>query len=210
MPQIFAISGFHNSGKTKVGENVVKYLIERGYKVAVVKSTKEEGFLTDKENSDTYRYRQAGAQAVSLLQKDAFTLYYSKDLFNNKNVVELFEKIFYEFDVILLEGFKNLKGVTKIWVKREEDNLEIIKKKYPGIELFVFPEDIEQCLAFIESKLIKKDIDRSVCVNFKKICSKHFTQVILKNFIFLFINGYKEVLKKLHKLKELNIYNFPR
>ncbi|MFN3568261.1 MAG: molybdopterin-guanine dinucleotide biosynthesis protein B, partial [Caldimicrobium sp.] len=102
MPQILALSGFHNSGKTKVGENIVKYLIERGYKVAVVKSTKEEGLLTDKENSDTYRYRKAGAQAVSLLQKEVFTLYYPRDFFKEKNLVELFEKIFWEFDVILL------------------------------------------------------------------------------------------------------------
>ncbi|MFN3406173.1 MAG: molybdopterin-guanine dinucleotide biosynthesis protein B [Caldimicrobium sp.] len=201
MPQILALSGFHNSGKTKVGENIVKYLKERGYKVAVVKSTKDEGPLTDKENSDTYRYRKAGAQAVSLLQKEVFTLYYPRDFFKEKNLVELFEKIFWEFDVILLEGFKNLKGVPKIWVKREGDNQEIIKKEYPGIELFIFPEDTEEYLTYVESKLMEKEAYVSLWVNSKKIFLKEFIQVILKNIIFGFLKGLKDIPKNITQLE---------
>lgn len=201
MPQILAISGFHNSGKTKVGENIVKYLKERGYKVAVVKSTKEEGHLTDKENSDTYRYRKAGAQAVSLLQKEVFTLYYPRDFFREKNLVELFEKIFWEFDIILLEGFKNLKGVPKIWVKREGDYQEIIKKEYPGIELFIFPEDTEEYFTYVESKLMEKEAYVSLWVNSKKIFLKEFIQVILKNIIFGFLKGLKDIPKNITQLE---------
>ncbi|MFN3504594.1 MAG: molybdopterin-guanine dinucleotide biosynthesis protein B [Caldimicrobium sp.] len=201
MPQFLAISGFHNSGKTRVGEVIVKNLIEKGYKVAVVKSTKEEGLLTDKEKSDTCRYRLAGSQVVSLLQKQFFTLYYSRDLFSDDKLIEFFEKIFWEFDIILLEGFKNLKGVPKIWVIRDGDDVEIIKREYPGIELFTTPEDTEDYLSFVETKLIKKDAYVSLWVNSKKIFLKEFIQVILKNIIFGFLRGLKDIPEKITQIE---------
>ncbi|MFN3921060.1 MAG: molybdopterin-guanine dinucleotide biosynthesis protein B [Caldimicrobium sp.] len=201
MPLFIVLSGYHNSGKTTLGESIVKDLINKGYKIAVVKSTKENTLLTDKENSDTFRYRRAGAQAVSLFQKECLTLYYTLSSFDKENTLIFLEKLFWDYDLVLLEGFKTLKGIPKIWVLKPEDRIEEIKSLYEGIELFIHPNEKEKLTAYVEKKLYEKSEACSLWVNSQKIFLKHFIQEILKNVILGFLKGLKNIPEKISQIE---------
>lgn len=153
MPLIIAISGYHNSGKTTVGTYVVTTLRRQGFLIAVIKSTKEEGILTDREGSDTWRYRLAGANSVGLLQRNLLTLYVDTSSIEKENFFRFLQVIFEDYDLVLLEGFKNWKEIPKIWVLGEKDDKEVILKKYDNIELFVSISEKEKVIEYIVEKL---------------------------------------------------------
>lgn len=201
MPIFIALSGYHNSGKTTLGEFLIKELVSKGYRVAVVKSTKEKALLTDKENSDTYRYKKAGAEAVSLFQEDSLTLYYNLSKYNQERILNFFERLFWDYDLVLLEGFKTLKGISKIWVLKPEDREEELKALYEGIELFISPEEKNKVIAYIENKLQNKSESCSLWVNSKKIFLKSFIQKILINIILGFLKGLKDIPEKISQIE---------
>ncbi|HNV34118.1 MAG TPA: molybdopterin-guanine dinucleotide biosynthesis protein B [Bacillota bacterium] len=63
--KVFAVSGLHGTGKTTVVEHLVRELVRRGLKVATVKDIHYEGFTMDKEGTNTWRHRAAGACTVA-------------------------------------------------------------------------------------------------------------------------------------------------
>src|SRR5665647_1729786 len=67
MPPVISFIGWHNSGKTTLTSQVVAQLKDRGYTVAVIKSTKETGIEIDQPQTDTAAYRKVGADSVALL-----------------------------------------------------------------------------------------------------------------------------------------------
>lgn len=200
MPIFIALSGFHNSGKTTLGEFIVSELVKRGYKVAVVKSTKEEALQTDKVLSDTYRYRKAGAQMVSLLQKDLITLYIS-NTWEKDNLIEYLERLFWDHHLVLLEGFKTVEGVPKIWLLRPTDEVEEILKKYKNIELLIDLSEKDKVLSYFEGKLKNSSPSISLWVNSKKIFLKPFIQVILENIILGFLKGLRDIPEKVFQIE---------
>ena len=58
------------SGKTTLTRKVVALLKAKGYKVAVIKSTKETGIIVDQPGTDTDLYKKSGADAIALLAPD--------------------------------------------------------------------------------------------------------------------------------------------
>jgi len=63
MPPFLAISGYHNAGKTILTLSLYEILRKKGYKIAVIKSSKEKDVLTDIPKKDTWLYREAGIPA---------------------------------------------------------------------------------------------------------------------------------------------------
>ena len=47
MPPFLAISGYHNAGKIILALSLYEILRKKGYKIAVIKSSKEKDVLTD-------------------------------------------------------------------------------------------------------------------------------------------------------------------
>lgn len=117
MLPIITFIGWHNSGKTTLITQVVSRLKQRGYRVAVIKSTKEKGIVFDPPGTDTARHRQAGAETVLLVAPDQMTMTTEN---RNLTLVELANRFCPEVDIIIGEGFKNAEGVPKIEVRREE------------------------------------------------------------------------------------------
>ena len=60
---VIAISGFSNSGKTRVATSLVRILNARGYRVGAVKHC-HNGFDVDRPESDTAQLERAGAVVV--------------------------------------------------------------------------------------------------------------------------------------------------
>ena len=190
---IFALCGYHNSGKTTLGTFLVRKLKALGYKVAVVKATKEEVELTDRPDSDTFRYRESGSDIVSLFQKTLLTIYVKEIPSNKEDFLQFLQRIFWEKDLILLEGFKSFPGIPKIWVLREEDKEEELKACYSEIELFVKKGEEEKVLNYILEKLGEKREEVFLFINGKRIFLKPFIQNMLKAILLGFFKGLKEI-----------------
>jgi len=103
-----------NSGKTTLIEKIVTILKERGLRVAVVKHT-SKGFDLDKPGKDSWRFQQAGAEAVILAGPDKVALI--KRVERQPSPHEL-EQLAGDVDLVLYEGFKG-DGENKIEVFRQ-------------------------------------------------------------------------------------------
>lgn len=110
---ILAISGFKNSGKTTLIQNIIPILKNKGYKVATIKHDSHD-FVPDVPNTDTFKHRESGAYGVAIFSDNKFMI--SKDeKITEKELIIHFE----DADIILLEGFKNSE-YPKIEVIREK------------------------------------------------------------------------------------------
>lgn len=121
-PFLIAFVGWHNSGKTTVAVQVAALLHQQGFRVGVLKSTKESGLAPDRAGSDTSRYSAAGAMRVALSAPDALIVRENgeseKDT-SRRDPVRLARFLFPDMDFVLVEGFKHASGLAKIEVRRE-------------------------------------------------------------------------------------------
>ncbi len=120
MPPIISFIGWHNSGKTTLSCKVVSTLIKRGYKVGVVKSSKETGLLQDRPGTDTYSYQQAGADPVALVCPDKMVFTIRTGIHSLRAIASEFYR---EVDIVIGEGFKWEKDIPKIEVSRGKSEL---------------------------------------------------------------------------------------
>jgi len=100
------VAASSNSGKTTLIEKVVRILKERGLRVAVIKHA-SKGFDIDRPGKDSWRFREAGADAVMLVGPDEMALI--KKISREPVFAEL-EAMVKDFDVVIGEGFKKDKG----------------------------------------------------------------------------------------------------
>jgi len=119
MPPVVSFIGWHNSGKTTLTRLVVTLLKDRGYQVAVIKSTKETGIVVDQPGTDTALYKEAGADALALLAPDQLIIQ-RKPM--HTELALLGPQLFPEVDIIIAEGFKHAANVPKIEVRRDQDS----------------------------------------------------------------------------------------
>jgi molybdopterin-guanine dinucleotide biosynthesis protein B len=162
MPPIISFIGWHNSGKTTLCSQVVAHLKDKGYLVAVIKSTKEKGIETDQPQTDTDTYRRAGADSVALVAPDQLILR-GKPWQND--LLTLAQRYFSEMDIVVAEGFKHALHVPKIEVRRDSD-APLLRDQVAGVIAvatdlpqagdIVFTLDQSQAIAdFIEARLLK-------------------------------------------------------
>jgi len=114
-PPIISFIGWHNSGKTTIASKVVHQLTEMGYRVGVIKSTKEHGLTPDQPGTDTYKHTESGAARVALAAPDQVVIRMQNEL----DLPTLAMRCFSDMDLVIAEGFKRTEGVPKIVVHRE-------------------------------------------------------------------------------------------
>jgi len=102
MKTVSFVAATSNSGKTTLIEKVVRILKERGSRVAVIKHA-PKGFDFDRPGKDSWRFREAGADAVMLVGPDRMAL--MKDLSREPSFDDL-AMMLQDVDVLLREGFK--------------------------------------------------------------------------------------------------------
>ncbi len=162
MPPIISFIGWHNSGKTTLSSQVVAHLKDRGYLVAVIKSTKEKGIETDQPQTDTDIYRKAGADSVALVAPDQL-LFRAKPW--QSDLLTLAQRYFSEMDIVIAEGFKHAAHVPKIEVRRDGES-PLLRDQVAGVVAvatdlplagdIVFTLDQSQAIAdFIEARYLK-------------------------------------------------------
>ena len=64
--RVFGITGWKNSGKTTLTERLVREFVARGRKISTVKHA-HHGFDIDREGTDSFRHREAGAGEVAIV-----------------------------------------------------------------------------------------------------------------------------------------------
>jgi molybdopterin molybdotransferase len=113
---IVSIVGKSQSGKTMLMEQLIAEFKRRGYKVAALKHSRG-GMEIDHPGKDSWRYAQAGSDAVLISSPDK--LAFIKSLEHDLGIEEILPMIGPEFDLVLVEGFKKSK-IPKIEVHRKK------------------------------------------------------------------------------------------
>jgi molybdopterin-guanine dinucleotide biosynthesis protein B len=116
MLPIVSIVGKSRSGKTVLTERLIAEFKRRGYKVAALKHA-SHGMEIDQRGKDSWRFAQAGSDAVLISSPDK--LAFVKNLDHELDIEEILPIIGAEFDLVLAEGFRKSK-TPKIEVHRKE------------------------------------------------------------------------------------------
>jgi molybdopterin-guanine dinucleotide biosynthesis protein MobB len=116
MLPIVSIVGKSQSGKTVLMEQLIAEFKRRGYKVAALKHSLG-GMEIDRPGKDSWRFAQAGSDAVLVISPDR--LAFIKNLDHELDLEEILPVIGDEFDLVLVEGFRKSK-VPKIEVHKKE------------------------------------------------------------------------------------------
>ncbi len=105
MPPIISVVGRSDAGKTTFLEKLIPALKDRGLRVAVVKHD-SHGFEMDRPGKDTWRLRQAGADAVMISSPNQMALIRS-GLPRELSLDELATLVGDAVDLVLTEGYKS-------------------------------------------------------------------------------------------------------
>ena len=98
-----AFTGPSNSGKTTLILKVARKLIhEHNLEVAIIKHDPKDKARFDVAGKDSYKFSDTGAEVI--VTSSERTTYFSKRKSELDDMVRLFDK----FDVLLVEGLKNL------------------------------------------------------------------------------------------------------
>jgi molybdopterin-guanine dinucleotide biosynthesis protein B len=200
MIPILAFIGWHNSGKTTVIREVVRRLGDRGYKIAVIKSTKHRGLNLDSPGSDSNLYRRDGIESVALVCPDELVLFQDN---TGENLKHLAFRLFPDADLVIGEGFKHASGIPKIEITRADASEEPLREMVSDVKAVVSDYEVSfdkvfkisqltELTDFIENSFIndKKD-DVCLFVNGREISLNNFVRNSLKSIIFGFISCLK-------------------
>ncbi|OGN97739.1 MAG: molybdopterin-guanine dinucleotide biosynthesis protein B [Chloroflexi bacterium RBG_13_51_36] len=114
---IVSIVGRSESGKTLLVEQLIVEFKRRGYKIAALKHSHCEVIEVDQPGKDTWKFAQAGSDAVCISSPRKLALIKRSD--HDLHIDEVLPIIGPEFDLVLVEGFKKSK-LPKIEVHRKE------------------------------------------------------------------------------------------
>lgn len=101
--KIVSIVGKKNTGKTSLTVKVIKELTRRGYNVASIKHS-HHSIEMDKENTDTWKHKQAGANLVVGVGS---TTFFNARREHDLNRILYLLKHFDDFDFVIIEGYKS-------------------------------------------------------------------------------------------------------
>jgi molybdopterin-guanine dinucleotide biosynthesis protein B len=162
MAAVIGFVGYSNSGKTTLMTKVLAELLQRGYRVAVIKHD-GHGHYKEAAGSDSTLYMEGGAEAVVTISPNAVHKYEKKTLPSLDEVMISLDPM----DFVLVEGFK-ASNHPKIALFRTVEQMEIldhlatpplaiatcISVTYSGTPVYSL-EDIDGITALLEEKLVK-------------------------------------------------------
>ena len=174
MVPVVCVVGKSGVGKTYVVERLVVELKRRGYRVAAIKHS-AGGFEIDHEGKDTWRFAEAGSDAVAISSQQKVAIIRKVD--HDHTLAELQRYIGPDFDIILAEGFKQDKA-PKIEAHRKEFGPDLLCAK-------------EELLAIATDEKLKIDVpqygleDAAGMVN---LVEKRFFDTEKEDTVTLFVN----------------------
>lgn len=160
--RVFGIVGWKNSGKTTLTERLVSELTKRGYKVSTIKHA-HHAFDIDKQGTDSFRHRAAGASEVAIVSASRWALMHELRGEDEPTLDEVLAQLS-PCDIVLVEGYKHGRH-AKLEARRldakehaslaaNDPHVIAVAADHPvtGEALPVFPlDDIEAIADFIET-----------------------------------------------------------
>ena len=137
MPQVFALIGKQNSGKTTLLEKLIPALAARGVRVGTIKHHHGD-IQMDTPGKDTWRHKQAGARAVLLSSPTGIG--FIRDTPGDTPVEDLVSRYFPDVDLVIAEGYKG-STFPKIEVFRSTVHAEPLQN--PGESIVAMVSDVE-------------------------------------------------------------------
>lgn len=104
MTAIVAIIGHQGTGKTRLIEQLIPVLLERGYRVGTVKHAPDLEEI-DTPGADSSRHRAAGAEKTLVVGAVEQALFWDWD--PQAPIDAQIERLFPDCDLVLVEGFKH-------------------------------------------------------------------------------------------------------
>ena len=101
---VLGITGWKNSGKTTLTERLVRELTRRGWKISTVKHA-HHAFDIDKEGTDSFRHRQAGAAEVAIVSGNRWALMHELRGEDEPRLEAILARLA-PCDLVLIEGYK--------------------------------------------------------------------------------------------------------
>ncbi|RUM41483.1 MAG: molybdopterin-guanine dinucleotide biosynthesis protein B [Desulfurobacterium sp.] len=213
MVPVISFIGYHNSGKTTFAAKVIEILKNKGYRVAVLKSTKHKGVIKDTEGKDSYKYKEAGADTVGIVTPEELILFQKIGEIDLKYLSFL---LFDDYDIVICEGFKH-SNVPKFEVTRKELNQPtllgqvenvigvISDYKVEGVRNFSI-DNPEEVAEFIEKNFIEKREDQfsdevELFINGNRVPLKHYVRATLKEILFGFAKPLKGIEHPIEKME---------
>ncbi len=201
MVPVIAIVGRSGAGKTTVMEKLIAEFKTRGYRVGAVKHSHRTIDL-DAPGKDTWRYSQAGSDAVAISSPLRITVF--KNLDHEPALEETVLLLGDSYDIILAEGFKDTRapkievcptGKKGDLVCNESELCAIISKIRKSGKKPVFGrEETGRIADFIEHDILAAmPSDMSVAVNGRKVPLKRFVKDIMASSILAMLGTLKTV-----------------
>ena len=201
MLPVIAIVGKSDAGKTIIMEKLIMEFKARGYRVGAVKHAHQTVEL-DAPGKDTWRFSQAGSDAVVVSSPSRITIF--KNLDREPSLEEAALLLGEGYDIILAEGFKTARapkievcptGKAGDMVCSESDLCAVISDGRLSVKIPVFGRGETGKIAdFIEHEIIAAmPADMSVTVNGRNVPLKRFVKNIMASSILAMLGTLKTV-----------------
>ena len=129
-----AVIGWKNSGKTTLVSKLVAHLKKKKFKVGVVKHA-HHTFDIDHPNTDSYKIREAGSYKTTIVSEKR--LAHIEEKISPEIDIEELIKLNNGCDILIFEGFKKIKKLSKIEVNLTKNNKELLYKSFDNVKLLV-------------------------------------------------------------------------
>lgn len=186
------VSAKKGAGKTALGTKIVNELKVKGFTAAIVKHAYHR---IDIHGKDSERYKKAGAETIILVSEDEIGFFTKRNI----EVESIIQTLPVKENIIIVEGFKRIKGYPKIIVLEDpgelKDLVNVMKDcmaivcKYPCklpenimCKKYAF-NDVEQLVNDIIYYSINKvlaDLPRTNCGLCGYLSCKDFAYAVLK------------------------------
>ena len=143
MPVIISVVGTSDSGKTVLLERLIPEIRKRGYRIGVIKHS-VHGFELDHEGKDSWRHKQAGAQAVALSSLTHMAII--REVEQELTIDEIVSDYLRDMDIVLTEGYK----------KEGKPKIEILRKDSPHKDMLC--KDDKNLVAIVTDKEMEIDV----------------------------------------------------
>jgi molybdopterin-guanine dinucleotide biosynthesis protein B len=209
MIPIVSIVGQSQSGKTTLIERLIAEFKKRSYRVAAMKHASKD-FDMDRPGKDTWRFAQAGSDAVVISAPQRLAMLKPQD--NNDSIDEVMHLLDGNYDIVLVEGFHgghapkievHRKDLNKALRCRVEEIKAVVTDESLEIECPQFSwEEISAIADFIVERIIgKRGDETSLFINGSAVPLNRFTQQVFANALL----GIASALKGVTKIRNLEV-----
>lgn len=178
--KILTVNGITRSGKTTTVEAIIKELKKRKYSVGSIKDIHFEAFTMDRENTNTFRHHQAGADMVVAkgVHETDVLIYKALD------IERIFD--FFDHDWLICEGVENanipkiITGCETFDVESKLDDTTIAisgvisnqNQDYNNLKVYHYEKDIKDLADYLEKVVPHRlpNMDPKCCLACNMTC----------------------------------------